>query len=91
MLNTAPWTLPYSAEAPSWRISTSSIVSVLNHGVELMSVPSIWYEFSLVLLPSDCADVLWPTFEVALTPGAEFTRSKYENRLTGAFLTHSRL
>ena len=76
MLKTAPWTLPYSADAPSCRTSTSSTASVLSHGVELMSVPSIWYEFSFVLLPSDCADVLWPTFDVALTPGAELIRSK---------------
>ena len=52
------------------------MASVFGHGVELMSVPSIWYWFSLVLLPSTCADVLWPTFEVELTPGAELIRSK---------------
>ena len=43
-----------------------------SQGVELMSVPSIWYEFSFVLLPSDCAAVACPTLDVALTPGAEF-------------------
>ena len=91
MLKTAPWTLPYSADAPSERTCTSSIASVLGHGVELMSVPSIWYWFSLVLLPSTWADVLCPTFDVELTPGAELIRSKYEKRRTGALCTHSRL
>ena len=91
MLKTAPWTLPYSADAPSCSTSTSSTASVDSQGVELMSVPSIWYEFSFVLLPSDCAAVACPTLEVALTPGAELTRSKYEKRLTGALSTHWRL
>jgi hypothetical protein len=54
-------------------------------------VPSIWYEFSFVLEPSDVADVVEPTFDVWLTPGAELIRSKYENRRTGAFCTHSLL
>src|SRR6266496_4474023 len=89
MLKTAPCTLPYSAEAPSWSTSTVSTASVFGHGVELMSVPSIWYEFSLMLLPSDCAAVLCPTFELALTPGAELIKSKYEKRRTGAFITQS--
>ncbi len=57
-------------------LATSSTASVFGQGVELMSVPSIWYEFSFVLLPSDCAAVLCPTFDVALTPGAELIRSK---------------
>ena len=91
MLKTAPWTLPYWAEAPSWRTSTSSTASPLTHGVELMLVPSIWYWFSFVLLPIDWALVDWPTFEVALTPGDALTRSKNENRLVGALSTHSRL
>ena len=83
--------LPYSADAPSWSTSTSSTASVFGQGVALMSVPSIWYEFSFVLLPSDCAAVDCPTLDVALTPGAELIRSKYENRLTGAFRTQSLL
>ena len=76
MLKTAPCTLPYCADAPSCTTSTSSTASPLTHGVELMLVPSIWYWFSFVLLPIDCAPELWPTFELPLTPGDEFTRSK---------------
>ena len=55
------------------------------------SVPSIAYTLSLVVLPSVVADVEEPTVDVALTPGAELTRSKNEKCLMGAAATHSLL
>src|SRR5438093_13614856 len=90
MLNTAPWTLPYSADAPSCSTSTSSTTSVFGHGVELVSVPSIWYWFSFVLDPSDVALVVEPTCDVWLTTGDSCIRSKDEKLRTGAFHKHVR-
>jgi hypothetical protein len=45
-------------------------MSELSHGNELMFAPSIRYEFSFVLDPSDVADVVVPRYEVWLMPGA---------------------
>ena len=87
-------TLPYSADAPSCRTSISWIASAFGHGHAVppvgadRSVPSIAYTLSLVVLPSVVAVVEEPTVDVALTPGAEFTRSKNEKCLIGAASTH---
>jgi carboxypeptidase family protein len=69
----------------------SSTASVLSHGSDPITVPSIWYWFSFVLEPREVAVVPVPMLVVWLTPGAELIRSKYENRRTGAFSTHSLL
>src|SRR5262249_27231059 len=93
-LNTAPTTLPYSAGAPSCRTSISWMASAFGHGQAVppvgadRSVPSMAYRLSLVLLPSTVADVEDPSVDVALTPGAELTRSKNEKCRIGAAATH---
>ena len=94
MLNTAPCTLPYSAVAPSDSTSISSIASVLGYGHDaplmgaVKSVPSSWYEFSLVPEPNEVCR--FPSSdEVEATPGAALIRSKNELRGMGALRTQS--
>src|SRR5207302_5043686 len=93
-LNTAPWTLPYSADAPSWSTCTSSMASVLGQGHAapvngaVKSVPSSWYELSVTLLPNACDRELVAV--CGLTPAAWLIRSKNVNRRCGAFSTQLR-
>ena len=54
-------------------------------------MPSIAYTLSFVVLPSVVAEEFEPSVDVALTPGAELTRSKNEKCLIGAAATHSLL
>src|SRR5215831_8999396 len=95
-LKTAPWMLPYSADAPtdwtctSWMMSTpGSATAPPLHG-HVKFVPSMRNRFSFVAEPNVDTLLSVPLVgEVGDTPGAALTKSNMLYRRTGIALRSS--